>query len=297
MKDRTGFLRSPRFTAYVSRSPPSRAPNGGFAKRPFRFLKLQGCPAALTLTLSHPFSHLLLASHRRLHASPAASTAAPPWSPPPPAHHPLPRIYLPRRLSLLPLPRGSCSSALSTSERLLLPFGSGTLPRRWLSGAPSPSPWWFSPGSLHIGLRSGGRIRHSGRRREARRACVGGANAGGSTTATAAMEESGVRRGTRSGAALLHPPDPRSRRRLPPLCSLVAATRAPPDEREYARRVGTERTQVNGDSGHGGLLRAADPAGPSYASPTELPNNGRWQLENKSFLVSTQLSSSTCSAT
>jgi hypothetical protein len=118
MKDRTDFLRSPRFTAYVSRSPRSRAPDGSFAKRPFRFMKLQGSPAALTLTLWHPFSHLLLASHRRLPASPAASTAAPPWSPP---HHPLPRIYLPRRwLSGAPSPGGSPSSPFPAAAVPLL---------------------------------------------------------------------------------------------------------------------------------------------------------------------------------
>jgi hypothetical protein len=121
MKDRTDFLRSSRFTAYVSRSPRSRAPDGSFAKRPFRFLKLQGSPAALTLTLSHPFSRLLLASHRRLPASPAASTAAPPWSPPPPAHHPLPRIYLPRRwLSGAPSPGCSPSSPFPAAAVPLL---------------------------------------------------------------------------------------------------------------------------------------------------------------------------------
>jgi hypothetical protein len=136
MKDRTGFLRSLRFTAYVLRSPRSRTPDGSFAKRPFRFLKLQGSPAALTLTLLHPFSRLLLASHRRLPASPAASTVAPPWSPPPPAHHPLSRIYLPRRwLFGAPSPRGSPSS---------------------------PSPRQLFLCSVHLGLRSGGRIRRSG---------------------------------------------------------------------------------------------------------------------------------------
>jgi hypothetical protein len=139
---------------------------------------------------------------------------------------------------------------------------------------PPPSPRWFSPGSLHIGLKSGGWIQHSGRRREASRARVGGANVGQRRrrrpwkNPACGGEPDPVRPSYTPHRGVLPEPDPCSRRRLPLPCGLVAATRAPPDEREYARRVGTEPTQVNGDSGHGGLLRAADPAGPSYASPT-----------------------------
>jgi hypothetical protein len=187
-----GFLRSPRLTTYVSHRPRSRASDGSFAKRPFRFLKLQGSPAALTLTLSHPISHLLLASQCHTAASPAspaASTAAPPWSPPPPAHRPLPRIYLPQRwLSGAPSPGGSPSSPfLAAAVPQLCPprpqvrrpnpalrgaAAAGSVDGRGCSGAP-PSPvsaaalppppysylphylWWLSPSASDPGARSG----------------------------------------------------------------------------------------------------------------------------------------------
>jgi hypothetical protein len=194
MKDRTGFLCSPRFTAYVSSSPRSRAPDGSFAKRPFLFLKLQGSPAALTLTLSHPspisFSRHTAASP----ASPAASTAAPSWSPPPPAHHSLPHIYLPRRwLSGPPSPGGSPSSPFpAAAVPWLCPprpqvrrpnpalrgvAAAGSVEGRGCGGGPlspvsaealPPPPYSSLPHypmvALPLGLGSGGRIRHSGER-------------------------------------------------------------------------------------------------------------------------------------
>jgi hypothetical protein len=48
MKDCPRFLRSPRFTADVSRNAHSRVPVGSFAKRPFCSLELQRSPATPT---------------------------------------------------------------------------------------------------------------------------------------------------------------------------------------------------------------------------------------------------------